>query len=75
MKKYIKENSFFFLIILICLLSSILLIGRRWSVESSNKTYDIILDYEELELMAEQSEHDIGWWLNHFQDMGINYVG
>lgn len=75
MKKYIKENSFFFLIILICLFSSILLIGRRWSVESSNKTYDIILDYGELELMAEQSEHDTVWWLNQFQDMGIDYVG
>ena len=75
MKKYIKENSFFLLIVFICLLSSIILIGRRWSVESSNKTYDIILDYGELELMAEQSEHDTAWWLNQFQDMGINYVG
>ena len=44
-------------------------------MESSNKTYDIILDYGELELMAEQSKHDTAWWLNQFQDMGINYVG
>lgn len=75
MRKYIKENSFFIFIILICLLFSLLLIGRRWRVESSNKAYDIVLDYGELELMAEQSGHDTAWWLNQFQAMGINYVG
>lgn len=75
MRKYIKENSFFIFIILICLLFSLLLIGRRWRVESSNKAYDIVLDYGELELMAEQSGHDTVWWLNQFQAMGINYVG
>lgn len=75
MKKYIKENSFFLLILLICLLFSLLLIGRRWGAESSNKTYDIVLDYGELELMAEQSGHDTAWWLDQFKDMGIEYVG
>lgn len=75
MRKYIRENSLFFLILFLCLLSSLLLIGRRWEAESSNKTYDIVLDYEELELMAEQSEHDTSWWLEQFRDMGIQYVG
>lgn len=75
MRKYIKENSFFIFIILICLLFSLILIGRRWRTESANKAYNIILDYEELELMAEQSERDTVWWMNQFQDMGINYVG
>ena len=29
----------------------------------------------ELELLAEQSEHDVAWWLAQFRDMGITQVG
>ena len=44
-------------------------------MESENKTYDVVLDYTELELMAEQSDHDVSWWLEQFRDMGITRVG
>ena len=54
---------------------SLWVIARRWSVESENKTYDVVLDYTELELMAEQSDHDVSWWLEQFRDMGITRVG
>ena len=44
-------------------------------MEAANKTYDVILDYTELEWMAEQSDHDTAWWLKEFHDMGISQVG
>ena len=44
-------------------------------MESRNKTYDVVLDYIELEWMAEQSEHDVAWWLDEFKSMGVTKVG
>lgn len=75
MKEYIKENRVFLIIILIGLIAALVAIGQRFMVESDNRTVDIMMDYEEMTLMAEQSDHDVSWWLSQFADMGINKVG
>lgn len=75
MKLLIKENKILLAIIAVAVIISVITIGGRVSVESRNKTYDIVLDYNEIKAMADQSDHDISWWLNEFKKMGINKVG
>lgn len=75
MKNYLKTNSIALIALALCIAVSFGVIFVRGGVESRNKTYDIVLDYNELELLSEQSEHDISWWLNEFKKMGITRVG
>lgn len=75
MKQYIKRNAILLGILALTVIVSIFVVAGRWQVESSNKTYDVILDYAELEWMAEQSDHDVAWWLKEFNSMGITQVG
>ena len=75
MKTSAKENKILLLIVLAAILSAISMIGVRMSVEQANKTYDIVLDYQEMEEMAKQSEHPISWWFQEFEAMGITKVG
>lgn len=75
MKLLIKENKLLLVIIAAAILVSLIAIGGRISVESRNKTYDIVLDYNEINTMAEQSKHDVSWWLDEFKKMGITKVG
>jgi len=75
MKYYIKDNKIllaaFIFVFIICLI----VIGTRFSIESGNKTYDIVLDFEEIVDMAMQTENDAAWWLGQFKNMGITKVG
>lgn len=75
MKLLIKENKILLVIIAIAVIVSFVTIGGRISVESRNKAYDVVLDYNEIKAMADQSEHDISWWLGEFRKMGITKVG
>ena len=75
MKLLIKENKILLVIIVIAVIISFITIGGRISVENRNKTYDVVLDYNEIKAMADQSDHDISWWLGEFRKMGITKVG
>ena len=75
MKEYWKTNRVLWLLVALAVLVSLAVVGNRWRAESDNKTYDVVLDYNELELLAEQSDQDISWWLEQFRDMGITRVG
>ena len=75
MKLLIKENKILLVIIAIAVIISFITIGGRISVESRNKNYDVVLDYNEIKAMAEQSDHDVSWWLGEFRKMGITKVG
>ena len=75
MAKYIKENKILLIIIIIGLIASCIAVGQRFAVEAKDRTVDIMLDYEEIDLLAQQSENDTSWWLSEFADMGINKVG
>ena len=75
MKKYLKSNRILLILLSLTVLVSSFVIAQRWQVENSNKSYDVVLDYNELELLAEQSEHPVTWWLEQFRDMGITRVG
>lgn len=75
MKSFIKTNCLILILLAAAVLVSLAVIAGRWRVENANKTYDVVIDYNELELLAEQSDHDIIWWLEQFRDMGITRVG
>ncbi len=75
MKQFVKSNAILLLVIAVCAAIGFGAIFARADVERRNKTYDVVLDYSELELLSEQSEHPISWWLNEFKQMGITRVG
>jgi len=75
MKNYLKENRILLILLALTVLVSLWVIAGRWQVESENKTYDIVADYDEMAMLAEQSEHDITWWLGELKTMGITRVG
>ena len=75
MKSFTRENRILLALLAAAVLISLAVIAGRWRVEAENKTYDVILDNKELELLAQQSEEDVSWWLEQFRDMGITRVG
>ena len=75
MKQYIKTHFLLLALVAAAVLVSLTAIARRWQSETGNRSYDVVLDYNELELLAEQSDQDIAWWLEQFRDMGITRVG
>ena len=75
MKDFLDKNRILLGALALTLIAGLVVIAQRWGVEAENKTYDVVLDYSELELLAEQSDHDIAWWLEQFRDMGITRVG
>ena len=75
MKSFTKANRILLALLAAAVLVSLTVIASRWRIESENKTYDVILDYNELELMAQQSDKDVTWWLEQFRDMGITRMG
>ena len=60
MKDFLDKNRILLGALALTLIAGLVVIAQRWGVEAENKTYDVVLDYSELELLAEQSEHDDG---------------
>ncbi|HWQ78340.1 MAG TPA: DUF5693 family protein [Anaerovoracaceae bacterium] len=75
MKLLFRENKILLAVIAVAVIVSFVAAGGRIAVERGNKTYDIVLDYNEIKAMADQSEHDVSWWLGEFKKMGITKVG
>ncbi|MHC1721625.1 MAG: DUF5693 family protein [Aminipila sp.] len=76
MRAFFKENKFLIIVICVCVLVSGISIGNRINIERNNKTYDIVADYNELELMAQQSHKDVTYWLKQFRDeLKITKIG
>ena len=74
MKNYIKENKFILGALCIVFIACLIVLITRWDIESRNKTFDIVLDFEEIVAMAMQTDEDVAWWLEQFKDMGITKV-
>lgn len=76
MKAFLRENRFLIIIICVFVLISGISIGNRINIEKNNKTYDIVADYNEIKLMAEQSHKDVTYWLTQFRDeLNIHKIG
>ncbi|WP_206459544.1 DUF5693 family protein [Anaerovorax sp. IOR16] len=75
MRTFLKENRILLFFVAIGLLAAIVALGGRMQTEAKNKNYDVVLDYQEIENMAAQSDENLDWWFAQFQEMGINKVG
>lgn len=75
MKEYLHQNKFLALGIGLVLIVCLIIIIGRFNVENSDKTYDVVLDFNEIEAMAIQSDHDVNWWFQEFKKLGIHKVG
>lgn len=75
MKEYIRHNRVLLILLALVMVVSLFVMTGRFGVEKNNKTYDIVLDYNEILAMAQQSTHSVDWWLAEFKEMGIRQVG
>lgn len=75
MKAYLQQNKLLVIGIGLVVIVCLIIIGGRFNVEKNNKIYDVVLDFNEVEAMAIQSDQDINWWLQEFKKMGIHKVG
>lgn len=75
MKEYIRHNRVLLILLALVMVVSLFVMAGRFVVEKNNKTYDIVLDYNEILAMAQQSTHSVDWWLAEFKEMGIRQVG
>ncbi len=75
MKRFLKTNRLLLILLAMTVAVSLAVVAQRWQTERRNKVYDVVMDYNELELLAEQSPEDVSWWLEQFRDMGITKVG
>lgn len=79
MRKFYGENKFlkFAILFLSFLIAVVFVFGLtgRFFAEIEDKTYDIIIDYGEIDALAEQSGDGVEYWLKEFRDMGIEKVG
>ncbi len=75
MKRFLKTNRLLLILLAMTVAVSLAVVAQRWQTERRNKVYDVVMDYNELELLAEQSPENVSWWLEQFRDMGITKVG
>ncbi|MDR1571338.1 MAG: DUF5693 family protein [Clostridiales Family XIII bacterium] len=74
-KAFAKNNMIALIVAAVGLAASCAVLAGRAGVESRDKSYDIVLDYQETEDMAKQDGVDVSVWLARFKDMGISKVG
>ncbi|MBR5741950.1 MAG: hypothetical protein IKX91_05270, partial [Firmicutes bacterium] len=75
MKRFLKTNLILLIVVAVGLVATFASIGNRIGVEADDKTYDIVIDMDELEKMARQSDHDVTWWLKEWKQYGIDKIG
>lgn len=69
-----KKKNIFIAFILIGIVASFILAFNRVSVETNNKSVDLILDYDSMKELSKQSNKDLSWWLKKFKGFGISSV-
>lgn len=75
MATFIKENRVLLILTGITILCAMIILSGRLIAENNNKAYDVVLDYNEIEAMASQSDYDMDFWFQKFKSLGINKVG
>lgn len=75
MKAFLRENKILIGLAVVGLIIALFVTSGRMAVENKAKVYDMILDYQETFSMAQQSEHDVAWWLSEFKTMGFDKAG
>ncbi|PAB58758.1 DUF5693 family protein [Anaeromicrobium sediminis] len=66
-----RKNPFLICVLIVSILASMFVAVGRINTEKENKYVDVILDYDEMNKMAKQSEKDLKWWLEKFKEMNV----
>ena len=74
MKQCLKRNRILAVLALLGVLAALIPIAARVRAEEENKSYDLILSYNSLQSMVEQSEYDEDEWLDMFRSWGVDKV-
>ncbi len=67
-------NKVYLLLVIVAVICTVVLDLDRAKIERGLDSVDLVIDFEELEQLAEQSEHDVSWWLEHFHSLGFENV-
>lgn len=73
----IKNRKSILLIISLLLISfifSLVNIKDRNNIEKASNNIKLVIEYEEIEKKAEQSDEDINWWLEYYKSLGITDI-
>ena len=71
MNTFLKRNWLFLLLTLCGVAAAIGICIGRANVERANRTYDVVVDFKDLEAMAFQSDTPMDDWLDLFYDQGV----
>ena len=75
MRKYYKYlKIFLFIFVLIILIFCIIRAIHRWNIEQSNRTVELVLEYREVQSVAEVLEYDIDYLMSELQSAGLNSI-
>ena len=71
MKTARKQYGVLLLLLLCGILAALTVFVSRWTIEDEVTNYELLLDYQDLSKMAEQSELSVPQWLDIFHDLGV----
>lgn len=74
MKEYLQKNRILAALVLLGVLASLVPLAARVRAEETDKTYDVLISYNSLRSMAQQSDYSEGEWLDMFRSWGVNKV-
>lgn len=74
MKQWFRSHLGLWVLTLAAVIVAGAMLAPRMRAENANKTYDIIIDYEDFRVMSQQSEHDIQWWMSYLRSLGLEKV-
>lgn len=69
-----KLKNILVLMVVVSLLFSFGALHERFNIEKGLKEYNYILDLDEMEKLADDSEKSLEYWLGFFKNLGAGYV-
>ena len=75
MKTFLKRYMPALLLVLLGTVAAVTVLVGRVQREEAAKTYDVVIDYDSLEEMAEESKRPMEYWLKHFRGLGVDKLG
>lgn len=69
-----KKNIIYILLIVALVITTVVNVAERMTVENEAKSVEITLSYAEIDELSQQSEHDILWWFKHFKSLNAYSV-
>lgn len=69
-----KKKILYLMILIISMVLCVSALSSRIAVEKSGKSAEIIVDYDEMYKLAEQSDETLEWWFEELSKLGVSSV-